>query len=331
MLGLTTEPTPHALYLLTLGDKRNPAVYDAAGFWVKMWLERLIAQRFDGMVARENILRMSGAVNFNAVQLFLASPGLFHPHRLAILDHAEWPKKEETLQRYWQDPPPEATLVVIEDRVSPGLEQRLPKTAVLSTKGLGPRDFEKLVTAEAELRGIRFSPEGKAYFLTVLDGNGWQMGPELEKLALIQNTWPKPGSWDIRHLEPVLAEPLAEDGSYFKVTDAFLDRNRRQCLRLIHQALVDGAEPVLLFVIVVRQLIRLGHALAVEGVIRPEEFARREGMKPYPAQKLLRARKGWQAHEVSQALSLAVVVDRVMKQGGGDSATWLETFIAVVV
>lgn len=300
---------------------RLEALYVLAGpnrFWRVEWLK--IAQKtFLGHDASGSAVRLENVMDFRDIELELASGGLFEPRKVVIVDQCRWNKREDTIKKYLDHPVPDTLLILLEDKVAPALERLVGSHRYVEMSVLTATAFRRFVQQHAEELHIQWDSAAREKFCRLVDGNEYLAMQELNKLSLLFQD--KIGVQDI--METVL--PIVGEDKPWDVTDAMLRRDGPQVLRLIYHHLNRGLAPLLLFIIMARQIIQLDQARrAAQRGMSLIQFQQEAGLKDFVAKKAWGARSRWNdADELKRLLDWAFKIDVAMKTGYGEPELWL--------
>ncbi len=306
--------------MAVLGRGNLEPVYVLAGpnrYWAGAWLKRA-RERFLGADDETNLVRLDGVQDFTAVRLELASGGFFGSRKMVVVEHGRWPKKEEQLARYIEDPAPDAMLVLVEEKLTPSLDKALGRHRVVELKDLTPMSFQRFVQEEADRRNIRFQTGGLERFCQLVAGNEYQVQQELEKMALWSLEAWRPGD-----VEEQVA-PIPGDEPLWDVTDALLRRDAAKTQALVMHHLSRGVAPLLLFIMMARQIIQVDRAQRAQTAgLSLGLFQKQEGLRDFVAKKVWSAAHQWPAEDVAELMEWAGRIDVAMKTGYGEPEVWL--------
>ncbi len=312
--------------MAVLGRGNLEPVYLLAGpnrYWASAWLKRA-RERFLGAEGETNLVRLDGVQDFQTVRLELASGGFFGSRKMVVVEHGRWPKKEEQLARYVEDPAPDALLVLVEEKLAPGMEKALGRHRVVELKDLSPVAFQRYVQEEAERRGIRFQGGGLERFCQLVASNEYQVQQELEKMAL----WSLE-AWRADDVEEQVV-PIPGDEPLWDVTDALIRRDAARTQGLVMHHLTRGVAPLLLFIMMARQIMQLDRAKRAQAAgLTVALFQQQEGLRDFIAKKIWSAAHKWPVEDLAELMEWAGRIDVAMKTGFGEPEVWLALWSAL--
>ncbi|MCL5117146.1 MAG: DNA polymerase III subunit delta [Firmicutes bacterium] len=293
-------------------------------YWAQAWLNAA-RREFLGENDKTSFVRLDGVTDFKAVQLELAAGGFFASRKIVVVENGRWSKKEEALGQYLSSPVADTLLVLVEDKASPSLEKLVGSHRFVELKPLSPVSYRRFVEAAAEERGVRFQKDGLEEFCRLTASNEYQAIHELEKMALTSSE-----AWTPELVrEQVLTLPT--DEPLWDVTDALLKKDVGRTIRLAQHHLGRGVPPLVLFIMMARQVIQIDRARRAEKAHVPlTTFQKEEGLRDFVAKKLWSAARQWSEEEVSRLLDWASRIDVAMKTGYGEADVWLILWIALL-
>ena len=289
---------------------------------VRHALERLRA-RYDGAAVEE---LDAAEVEPDAAVALCRQQGLFAVERLVILDHLDaWvrPKRAgrlDPLIAYLSQPDPAAVLVLIEDAPADpkkpllSADDPLVKTIV---KVSGKRGILRFAAAkgaaftrtEADRLGVALDPEALRLLGDLVGDRPAEITRELDKVA----TWSMGDPIDAAMVRLLVAG--RGDDAPWSLLDAITERDRRGALGELVRLLDGGAEPHRLLPQITRhvQYIRETVLLAERGRPSREALAKRLGIAPFRAGKMLAAIGVWTPAQTAGAVRAMQHADAGLK------------------
>ncbi|MBX5466818.1 MAG: hypothetical protein K6U14_04890 [Firmicutes bacterium] len=300
-------------------------VYLIAGpwtFWVREWWRTL---REDG---RWPVTELEGRVGWAKVAEALARAEWFARKRVVLVREAGFSGKEAGLRAYLTHPAEGAVLVLSESKPAPRLMELLGTERVIEPKPPTAAEMRAFVAEEAQARRVSLTRGAVEWMSEVLFDQGDQVRSELEKMALWGSVHRR-GIWDRDQVAEFVTAP--EGGPLWRLVDAFVERDVQRALGEAEAALERGELPVVLVVMLARQLEALLLAVAVrEGGGDVAAFQHQARLNPAAARRLWARSARWSRGELTWALQWAKRVDQAVKGGAGDPGVWLTAWIATV-
>lgn len=252
--------------------------------------------------------------------------GLFATERLVVVDHLEaWvrPKRAgrlDPLLDYLAEPDPSAVLVLVEDAPAdpkkPLLAPDDPMVrAIVKVSGKqGVLRFQAAKGAafartEAERLGVALDPESLRLFGDLMGDRPAEISRELDKLS----TWAMGDPVEVSTVRLLVAG--RGDDAPWSLLDAITERDRRRALAELVRLLEGGAEPHRLLPQVTRhvQYLRETVLLAERGRPTRDALAKRLGIAPFRAGKMLAAIGVWTPARTGYAVRVLQGADADMK------------------
>jgi DNA polymerase-3 subunit delta len=293
-------------------------------YWARQWIERARKHFLedgyeDGFIVKEAVNSWSG------LDMELRTTGFFTRRRMVVIKDAQWPQKDESLSNYLQHPDPEALLVIWDKKPSSALSKVFGPERFVELKPLPPHLYHRFVQREIKSRGLRVSSAAMDLISEFVLHDEQQVLYELDKMMLYD-----PGrKWDEESVRRFVT-PMPHDTKLWRLTEPLAQRHRSETVAEAQELLREGKAPLLIFIVAIRHLIKLNHALkAKQRGISLQEFAREEGMKEFPAKKIWQHAQYWSLQEIAELLRLGAFVDRSLKTGFGDSETWVIMYMAM--
>lgn len=315
-----------ALEALRSGGRE--AAYVVAGevdFWVRQWL-RALRQTVRGAAA---VSELEGRVSWGDVQAELSRTEFFAGQRLVLVRQAGLTGKERGLLRYLEYPLDDVTLVVMESKPPHPLLAAFGPARTVEGKPPTLAEMRRFVRQEATARRLRLTPDGEEWLAKTYLGEGEQVVHELEKLALY-SLEQSDRVWDEAKLRELVL-PLNAAPQTWRLVDAVLEGDVRAVLDHARAALGRGEPPVMLAVMVGRQLAFLQRACELQAAGGSlEAFQSQTRLSGYSARRAWSRAGQLGAEVLHQALTWAKEADAALKGGGGDPEVVLTAFLAAV-
>lgn len=313
-----------AMTLLKRG-RLEPAylLYGSNSFWKRQWLH-LAQEKFLGSAAESNVIVRDDVKNFSEVHLELSEGGLFAQKKMVVVEPGRWPKKEEALERYLASPAPDSLLVIMEDKPSSALIKVMGPARVVEAKDLTPLTFSRFVADEANKLELTLDAKALELFCQMVRPYEYQAIFELQKLQL--QSLGKISLADVK----ARVTPITGEVPLWDVTDAFLRRELAETLGKISRHLDRGVAPLVLFIMLVRQLSQIERAKRAKARKSSlAQFQSEENMKDFVAKKLWSFSDKWSQEAIDRLSQWAPKVDIAMKTGYGESALWLSFWVSL--
>lgn len=190
---------------------------------------------------------------------------------------------------------------------------------------LKDNDLDRWIQARAADKGGRIAPQA-AHLLAehVGGGNLQALSNEIEKLTLYRG----PGA-TIEAADVQLLSPDAAEASIFPLMDAIGGRQAVAAAKLFQEKLNEGAEPFLLFSMIIRQFRLLIQTRALlDGGERPAGVAAQLHVPTFVADKLVRQARGYSLSQLEHIYRRLLEIDVEAKTGRADLLTALHLLVA---
>lgn len=117
-------------------------------------------------------------------------------------------------------------------------------------------------------------------------------------------------------------------GALYLVSDAVLARDVRRAYAELTRQLTFGAEPLVLLVVMARQMILLESWLQARATGRNREtFLKEQGLSSWQFRAVQNAQDLWQPEEVAYWIERASQADLALKNSRGDGLVWLSSLV----
>lgn len=290
-------------------------------YWAEKWLERFMARAYELYQEQVEMLHLgrSGSLPWNELVSAWQTPNLWGQ---AQLFH---------VQNLSAGPPPggQATAFFQASRrhlilreVKPGIASRVFDQAIRVEAEPPPtHHWRRWISHLASLRKINLTPEGAELLARLIPQDGHHLEHELEKMQLIQIS-----RWTGRAIEEWILPQLGEE-SVWTMTDALLAKDVAALYGGLVSALEQGKAPVMVLVLLGRQLISLKRAKRCRSLA---DFQAQEKTPAFVARKVFHEAKRWTEPELDRALGFVVKLDDWFKDSRGEPEVWL-THLALLL
>ncbi|MGD9100462.1 MAG: DNA polymerase III subunit delta [Anaerolineae bacterium] len=187
-----------------------------------------------------------------------------------------------------------------------------------------PKDLVKWVRRRASDKGGQFSPQAAASLVGAVGDNQRLLDQEIEKLLAYTNQERPVSSADVSSLVP-----YAQEAVIFDAVDALGQRDGAKAVRLLHNLLDHGNDPLYLFAMIVRQfrlLIQIKE-LSDEG-LSPPDIAKKIKLHPFPTRKLYTQARNFRLEQLERVHCHLLELDVQIKTGQINNVVALDLFVA---
>jgi len=255
----------------------------------------------------------------------LETPSFVLGTRLVLVTGAQrWRVNERrALVEYLKDPMPDTVLAVEGETF--GKDDVLVKALGGLRKGNDqvlaydlPKKYELAgwVRDCAASHRLTIGPAEAKRLLTVVGQQPERLEREIEKLAAYCRG------------EPVTTAAIddvcsaAIETRVFDLTDAVGHRDRAAAFRCLEEVFAQGEDPQMVFYALARHVRQLDQALEIDGEVSPSDLAKKLGVHPFTAKKLLDQRRAYDRPLIGRALAALADADAAMR---GRSVVSLES------
>ena len=213
-----------------------------------------------------------------------------------------------------------ADLVLIETETPDRNDKTLKELTRLAGEGKAelvvceaPRDEELpgWVSKRAQKKGTRIDSDAALDLATSVGRNLRLIDNELDKLVAY-----RAGAGPIRKQDVRLLVPYAQEASVFDMVDAIGQRDSGKAMRLLRELEEDGAAPLYLLSMIVRQiriLVQVSDQMALG--LAKDEIAKAIGLHPFPTQKAMQQARQWRMTDLEAAYDRLLETDLAIKTG----------------
>jgi len=304
----------------------------------KETLANLLAKLGDPGLLELNTTRFSGLVTLPALRQACDALPFLAPARVVVVSDlfAAKPGKPflDELAAYLPTLPEKTRLVFLEVQTLPA-SHALVKAAREAKNGYEKcferpqgAQLERWILQRATQKNGRISPRAANLLATNIGSDLQILDQELEKLALYKGVGGEETAvidvHDVNLLSPYVAE-----ASIFDLVDALGNRNAKKASLLLQQKFDEGADPLFLFSMFVRQfrLLIQVKELADAGLNAPA-IAQKLRLHGFVAGKLLQQSRGFSLPQLEQIYRHLLEIDVAAKTGAADLLTALTLLVA---
>lgn len=184
-------------------------------------------------------------------------------------------------------------------------------------------ELQAWIRRRARGKGVEITPAAIALLDTWIGSNLRLLDQELEKLATYVGS---EGKIDRPEVERLVS--AVQEANIFHMVDALGGRDGRRALRLLRQLLNEGAEPLYLLTMIVRQfrLLLQARELDTKGTPAPL-MARQMEVPPFIARKCLQQALNFRPAELRAIMGQLLEIDFGIKTGQLDGSLALDLFV----
>ena len=189
---------------------------------------------------------------------------------------------------------------------------------------LGPGLLRKWVLAEIKKRGGTISQDALDQLTGSVGQDLWKMNQEIEKLVHYKK------DQMITKEDVMLFVQSKFDDNVFLLTDALGQKNSQEALRLFHEQLALGTDPLALlanFMWLIRNLIMIQE---VKEQLPPTKIAQELGLHPYVVKKSLPQVQRFSAGELKKIYGRLIKIDEELKTSSKDPKVLFDMFIVEI-
>lgn len=186
---------------------------------------------------------------------------------------------------------------------------------------LNPAQLKKWTILEIKKRGGLIEQPALDQLVGSVDNDLWQMNSEIEKLVNYKNGRIITKDDVLRFVQTKF------DDNVFLLTDALGQKNSAEALRLFHEQLAQGTDPLALlanFMWLVRNLIMIKDA---ESQFPQARIAKELGLHPFVVKKSLAQAQRFTADELVKIFGQLVQIDQELKTSNKDPEVLFDMFI----
>ena len=174
-----------------------------------------------------------------------------------------------------------------------------------------PRDLPEWVLRRARQKGGTIERNAAFDLATAIGRNLRLLDNELDKLLIYRG-----GAGPIRRDDVHLLTPYTQEANIFDMVDGIGQGDGVRAVRLLHELLRDGAAPLYLLSMIVRQFRILVQVSDLMGSgLGKEAIAKAIGLHPYPTEKAMQQSRRWRMAELQAAYDYLLEADLAIKTG----------------
>jgi DNA polymerase-3 subunit delta len=253
---------------------------------------------------------------------------MFSAWRVVLVTNASaWGKTEwEKAVPYLQDPSPSTCLIFRGEKPPPSQDAALAirgKGLLLELRPRSQGQAVAWVTERIRRENRRILPEAARALVERVGTLEGDLEGEIQKLLVFSG-----------HSGPIGAEEVEEVAAaarthkLYDLTDALSEYRTGDALRILHRLSEDGAAPLALLGMMVRQVRLLWHASEASRGDRPRsEWAEGLAIPPFLQERLLRQARKWDDSSLRRALEGLVKIDRMLKGGRSDPELLMDRWV----
>lgn len=226
----------------------------------------------------------------------------------------------DALLAYLAELPETTDLALVEAENVPRNERTFKEVARLAEAGRAEivpceapeeRDLPEWVLRRARQKGGVIEREAAFDLATSIGRNLRLLDSELDKLITYRS-----GAGPIRREDVRLLTPYTQEANIFDMVDAIGQQNGPKAVRLLRELVRDGAAPLYLLSMIVRQFRILVQVADQMSLGRgKDEIAKAIGLHPFPTQKAMEQCRHWRMHDLEQAYDQLLGADLAIKTG----------------
>lgn len=219
-----------------------------------------------------------------------------------------------TLPEYVERLPSTTTLVLVDEDISPAnplLAALKPRAEAQHFPPLHPREVPAWIQRRAGQIGLALTPRAVTLLTSLVGNDLWLLASEMDKLAAYAN------GQRLDEAEVRALVGAAREVSIFALVDAIVEGRPQQALRLLRQAIAQGADPAYVFALVVRQYrnLALARELLDQGA-RSADIGERLGLRAaFALEKLLDQAERYDMPRLTAAYRRLLAADVAVKRG----------------
>ena len=226
----------------------------------------------------------------------------------------------DALLSYLATMPDSTDLVLVEAEAVPRNERPYKELARLAEAGRAEivlceapeeRDLPEWVARWAKQKGGAIERDAAFDLATSIGRNLRLLDSELGKLITY-----RAGSGSIRREDVRLLTPYTQDANIFDMVDAIGQQDGPKAVRLLSELQRDGAAPLYLLSMIVRQfriLVQVSDQMSLG--LGKEEIAKVIGLHPFPTQKAMQQCRHWRTADLDAAYDKLLETDLAIKTG----------------
>lgn len=185
------------------------------------------------------------------------------------------------------------------------------KAEIVLCEAPDQRDLARWILARAKLKGAAIDRAAANDLATFVGRNLRLLDIELDKLVAYRGNEGAITREDVR-----LLVPYVQEANIFDMVDAIGRRDGATAMRLLRELQRDGAAPLYLLSMIVRQFrILLQVTDQMQVGLDHQAIAKAIGLHPYPTQKAMQQCRNWQAADLEAVYDRLLATDLAIKTG----------------
>lgn len=305
-----------------------------------VWLREGFRKKYDP--SGYNIVTLDGETMTAAeLRKALSAGGLFVAKRFVAIDGYQ-PKKSvvtgDVLQELFKDAAKRDDVIVALREVpsEPSDDRRKKKKTVAPRAALKmpkiketyrfdvptPSECASWLVKEAKDRGGQLPPKVANELVALCGTDTWRLANELDKLVAYAD------GRSITSDDLAIQIASAESSDIFALTDAVGMRHRPLAVRLLHQELAAGTNPLVLIASVTGHLWNLWRVqLAAQEKWTPDMMAKKLGLHPFVVQKAMAQAKTFPPEQIKRWHHQLIDTDATLKSTSLDAEALLDVML----
>ncbi|MEA3335979.1 MAG: DNA polymerase III subunit delta [Chloroflexota bacterium] len=189
--------------------------------------------------------------------------------------------------------------------------QKQGQATIVSCKAPKPQELPAWINKRVKAKGATIDRDAAQDMAAFVGPNLRLLDSELEKLVAYRG-----GDGEITRQDVRLLVPYAQEANVFDMVDAIGQRNSAKALRLLRELERDGAAPLYLLSMIVRQfriLVQVSDQMS-RG-LGQYDIAKAIGLHPYPTEKAMRQVQQWRLADLKAVYDRLLETDLSIKTG----------------
>ncbi len=251
----------------------------------------------------------------------LTSASLFESHKMVVLNHVDQGKKQDNtlLQEFLQRGSCDDLLLLFaadEKKVSTLIKKNLESTNIIKLRKTSAGQIRRWIEEKCAKHKVRFQPKALDYFIACYQEDTESLRRELDKILLWAEEGQEVTLEDCRRLILNISEE-----KIWNLTDAVAEKNAENALKVLHQLLNQGEEPIRIAISLSRTFDSLLHSKAMaDEKVSWSEMLTRIRLPEFLLKKNLQYSKRFTLSTIRQGIALIRQADHDLKGGKGKDA-----------
>ncbi|MDW0117406.1 DNA polymerase III subunit delta [Sporosarcina thermotolerans] len=231
------------------------------------------------------------------------------------------------LEEWLSNPSPTATVVFLApyeklDGRKKITKLMMQKSTVVEALPLVGRDLTTWIQNEASSFGIKISPEIAQVLIDMTGDSLLALSSELEKIAMYMD-----GKGEVTKEIVEMLVPRLPEMDVFRLTDAYMNGNIKETIKIYHDLLGNGEEPIMLTSLIAGQIRLMIHvaSLAKKGY-HQQQIAKTLNVHPYRVKLVMENRSIPKMERLLVILEKLADIDYKLKSTSGKRERVLEIF-----